>query len=216
MNNAQLYLAWLRTFAPAVYAAAVRKATGQTKSLGGLADDLVNKAFAPDLAHSFLGDDTGLADGSVDEFDFLNSGGPSITTDFAPDLSTPTFDTGTATFTPVAINSGTSVVAPATASGAPSSVFTGILAAVTAIGAGVITATNQQKLVTLNTQRAAQGLPPVDATGKIVPGYSTATTSPTLLAFEKAISGSSGSMLPIILGVLGIGAAIMFLNRKSA
>jgi hypothetical protein len=199
MNNKQLYLAWLRTAAPSVYTAALRKATGQVRSFGGLTDDLVQQSFAPSLNHSFLGDDTSSVD--LSNIDFSN----------ISNIDVGQIDTGAID---AQITSGTAANLPsvtATTTSAPST-FSNILTAVTAIGAGVINATNQSKLITLNTQRAAQGLPPVDATGRVVSGTGFSTTSPSLLAFERAISGgSTGSFLPI-LAVLGIGA--FFLLRR--
>jgi hypothetical protein len=217
MNNRQLYLAWLRTVAPSVYVSAVRRATGRNRNLGGLSSDLVQQALAPNVNHSFLGDDTsGMLDpitvtASYDSYTPI-SADPSM----APATFTPTFDASTvAAPTPFAIdNTGQiSTVAP-TSSGA-SSIFTGILAAVTAVGAGVINASNQSKLIALNTTRAQQGLGPVDASGRLISGAGTTATGSALLAFERAISGgSSGSLLPIM-AVLGIGAFFMF-RKKSA
>src|SRR5271167_2204381 len=144
MNNRQLYLAWLRTVAPTVYINAVRKALGKTKSLGGLADDLVNKAFSPDLTHSFLGDDTDITDESALQD---TSGSSTDLTTISP------FDSSSVSFTPVDIASGTAVGLPSSSSGSSSSgsIFASIITAVGAVGAGVISATNQSKLIALNT-----------------------------------------------------------------
>ena len=208
MNNRQLYLAWLRTTSPAVYASAVRKALGQTRSLGGLADDLVNKAFSPDLAHSFLGDDTDFTDESS-----LQTGSSNdlttLPTDFTnvSDVSAPQ---------PVSISSGTAVGLPTTSGSSTGNIFASIISAVGSVGGAVINATNQSKLIALNTQRAAQGLPPINANGQVVGTTGLATTSPGLLAFENAISGAGGSMMPILF--LGIGAIVLFslLGKKAA
>lgn len=211
MNNQQLYLAWLRTYSPTTYANAIRRATGQGRSLGGLTDDLLNKALAPDLIHSFLGDDTDL-----DEIPITATYTPDpVSFDSSQiDFQSPTFDTGSVLApTPVAIASGgatglPSAPAPVAASG---NVFTSVLAAVAQIGAGVLNYSNQSKLIALNTTRAQQGLPPVDANGRVVTALGTATTSPGLLAFEKAITGGGGMSLIPILAILGIG--LFFLSR---
>jgi hypothetical protein len=217
MNNRQKYLAWLRTTAPTVYAVALRKATGQGRTLGGLADDLVKQAFAPDIAHSFLGDDTS----SLDPITVTASSDSSpltdvyATGDFLPVVNTPTFDASLVQApSAVAIDTGTSTVAPS-APAASSSTFANILTAVAAIGAGVVSATNQSKLIALNTTRAAQGLPPVNAAGQVVSTTGFATTSPSLLAFERSISGAGGVSLLPILAILGIGAYFVFKGRSA-
>jgi hypothetical protein len=210
MNNQQLYLAWLRTTAPTVYINAVKRALGQTRSLGGLADDLVNKALAPDLAHSFLGDDTDITDESALQ-DVSGS---------SSDLTTvPAFDTGSVS-APSAVNiaSGTAVGLPstpaATSSSSAGNIFASIITAVGSVGGAVINATNQSKLIALNTQRASQGLPPINANGQVISTTGLAAASPGLAAFENMF-GSSGSMLPILF--LGGGAILLFmmLGKKS-
>lgn len=214
MNNQQLYLAWLRTVAPAVYAAAVRKATGQTRSLGGLGDDLLDSALSPNLMHSFLGDE--LAPITVDAT-YMDA--PPITTDFSFDNS---MSSGVNISNPapnfnVPIDSGSATGFPASVStGNASSTFANILTAVTAIGATVIGANNQSKLISLNTTRANQGLPPVDASGRVVSAYNTRATNSGLMAFERSITGGGGMSMPLILAALGIGAFFILKSKKSA
>lgn len=214
MNNAQLYLAWLRTVAPAVYTSAVRRATGQNRSLGGLTDDLLQQSFAPDVSHSFLGDDTSsLLDPITVTAQYMDV--PPVTTNFTFDA--PTFDTSSvAAPRSVAIDYGSAFASPAASSSSGgSSTFANILTAVTAIGAGVLNASNQSKLISLNTTRAQQGLAPVDAYGRLVTPSRTATTGSSLLAFERSISGSGSMTMPIILGLLALGGILVF-NRRSA
>lgn len=215
MNNKALYLAWLRTAAPTVYTAALRKATGQTKNLGGLGDDLLQQALSPNLSHSFLGDDgSDLDTSSTFSASELVDTSP-IT--FDPIVYTPpVFDAGSIDMpSPVAVDTG---AVPTVSPSAAPSIFTGILQAVTSIGQTVVNASSQNALIALNTQRAAQGLPPVNAAGQVVTAAGTATTSAAMLAFENAIAGgSSSSMLPLLL--IG-GLAFYFLfgrnNRPSA
>lgn len=217
MNNAQLYLAWLRTYAPTVYAGAVKRATGQTRSLGGLTDNLLNTALSPDLRHSFLGDD--MLDEITVTANYMPD--PFTASDFSFDPGAPpSFDAGsidTPDFNvPVDNTPAPAPVKPTVKVSTPSSsgsIFGSILTAVTTIGVGVLGASTQNKLINLNTTRAQQGLPPVDASGRVVTPSRLATTSPSLLAFEKSITGG-GSMLPILLGIGGIAA--FFLLRKSA
>lgn len=211
MNNRQLYLAWLRTYAPTVYTQAIRKATGQARSLGGLADDLVQQSFAPDIVHSFLGDDTSSLEPITVTASYMDV--PPITTDFS--FSAPSFDTSTVS-APSAVSIDSGFVAPAQSTSSGGSIFANILTAVGSIGVGVLNASNQNKLIALNTTRAQQGLAPVDANGRLVSGYNTATTSPGLLAFERSISGIGGSsMLLPILAVLGIGAFFVLRGRST-
>jgi hypothetical protein len=212
MNNGQLYLAWLRTTAPSLYSQAVRKATGKQHTLGGLTDNLLNRALSPGLTQSFLGDD------DLDEIDVtgVSMDQPVTTNLFIAPVDT-TFDTSTIA-APSAVNVAPlpNVPVPSTpAAAAPSSnIFANILTAVASIGSTVVTASQQSALIALNTQRAAQGLPPVNAAGQVITAAGTATTSPALLAFENAITGGAGgSLLPIIL-IGGVLAYFLF-GRKS-
>lgn len=201
MNNAQLYLAWLRTVAPAVYTSAVRRATGQNRSLGGLTDDLVQQSFAPDVSHSFLGDDTSsLLDPITVTAQYMST---PVTTDYS-------FAAPVADFSNMATPAPVAIAAPG------SSTFANILTAVTAIGAGVLNASTQSKLINLNTIRAQQGMAPVDAYGRPVTPSRLSTTGSSLLNWERNIAGGSGSMMiPIVLGVLGIGAFFVLSKRST-
>lgn len=213
------YLAWLRTTAPAVYISAVRKATGRVKSLGGLNDDLVQSALSPGYRHSFLGDngDSVTLDPIVVTATSMDQ---PVSTDLFINTSADPFDTSSVA-APTAVNIdpgtyGTAASTPATAATpAPTSTLGQVLTAVAAIGAasvGVIGADNTSKLIALNTTRAQQGLPPVNAAGQVVTASGTA--SPALLAFENAITGGAGgSLLPVIL-IGGVLAYFLF-GRKS-
>src|ERR1700733_7910346 len=108
MNNRQLYLAWLRTASPTVYVAALRKATGQKKNLGGLNQDLLQQALSPSTRHSFLGDDTSdmdsfsasdLVDTSPIVFDPITLS-PPVFDPGSLDMPTPTIGTDTSSTTP--------------------------------------------------------------------------------------------------------------------
>jgi hypothetical protein len=207
MNNRQLYLAWLRTAAPTVYTAAIRKATGQTKNLGGLDSDLLQQALSPGLRHSFLGDDGTDMDSSSSTFSASDLTDTSAIS-FDPIVFTPpVFDPGTVTApTPLPTDSSGNVVTAAPT--ASPSIFSSVLQAVTSIGNTVVNASQTNALIALNTQRAAQGLPPVNAQGQVVTAAGTATTSAGLLALENAISrGSGSSLIPMLL----IGGLILYL-----
>lgn len=216
MNNRQLYLAWLRTAAPTVYASAVRKATGQIRSTGGLTDDLVQQSFASNLKHSFLGDDTSYMDTTFMDYGQSDAVPIDNSISLPPiNFQTPTFDASSLPPLTFANQPGSLTPSFSPAPSAPGSTFSNILSAVTAIGAGVINATNQNKLISLNTTRAQQGLPPVDANGRVVVPAGTSATGSALLAFERSISGGGSSMLPIILGALGLGAFFLFSKRSA-
>lgn len=49
MNAKEMYLAWLRTDFPDVYRAMMMKLANQPRNVGGLADDLVDTSFTPEL-----------------------------------------------------------------------------------------------------------------------------------------------------------------------
>jgi hypothetical protein len=215
MNNKQLYLAWLRTAAPTVYVAALRKATGQKKNLGGLNQNLLQQALSPSTRHSFLGDDTSDMDLSSDLFS------PSDLIDATPIafdpivFTPPAFDPGTINVPDLNTMSTPVSVPGVTSPSSSSSIFSNILSAVTSIGNTVVNASQQNALISLNTQRAAQGLPPVNAQGQVVTAAGTATTSASLLALENAIAGgSSNSLLPLLL-IGGLAAYFLF-GRKTA
>jgi hypothetical protein len=209
MNNKGLYLAWLRTYSPTVYTAAIRKATGKIRTLGGLTDNLIGKALAPNLMHSFLGDDSTDTSGNLFSSSDLTD---TSAVSFDPIVfQAPVID-------PIALDAtalapdATPATVPASSAVAPST-WANILTAVSSIGSTVVSATQQSSLIALNTQRAAQGLPPVNANGQVVTTAGTAATNSALLAFENAVSGGTGSMLPIVL--IGGAVALLFLfSRK--
>jgi hypothetical protein len=217
MNPKSLYLAWLRTTSPAVYATAIRQATGRTRTLGGLTGDLVQKAFAPTLRHSFLGDDTATTLDTID-VSAISADQP-ITTNYTFDTSVPAFDTSsvalpTLTSDTGAVTSTTPAATPtavAAAGGGPS-IFSNILTAVASIGGTVVTASQQSALIALNTQRAAQGLPPVNANGQVVTTAGLAATSPGILAFENAITGGNTALFPFVL-IGGVIAAYLLFRK---
>lgn len=215
MNNRQLYLAWLRTAAPAVYVSALRRALGKNRSLGGLTDDLVQQSFAPATRHSFLGDDTTSMIDPI-TVSAISTDQP-ITTNYSFSSEMPAFDPNSVTFNPVSIDSGTAAFTPglSIAPAQSNSIFGNILTAVTAIGAGVLNASNQSKLISLNTTRAQQGLPPVNAAGQVIRQTGTSTTGSALLAFERSISGASGSSMLPLLGIAGL-AALFFFRKRTA
>lgn len=211
MNNQQLYLAWLRTYSPTVYMQAIKRATGRNRNLGGLTQDLVSSALAPNLMHSFLGDD------SLDEIDVTAQAMPDAS---ALNVDAPTIDLSDS-FDSSSLSAPSTVAIDTSsfsspASSSSSSTFANVLTAVTALGAGVLQATNQSKLIALNTTRAQQGLPPVNANGQVVSTTGLATTNAALSNFERAITGGGSGMGMLgILALLGLGGYLI-LKKRSA
>ena len=201
MNNRQLYLAWLRTTAPETYSAVMRKVSGKPRSTGGLQADLVTNMFRPSTGFGFLGQDSS----DMPEVDVTAT--PITDTSYTlPTIDTSTFENPTLDQS-VTMPDVTITPAPA----APSSdIWANVIKGVTSITAAALTTSAQSNLVKVNTQRAQQGLPPVDANGvPIRPSYSLYSSNPTLRNLEASISGSS--MTPILLiGGLALVALLMF------
>src|SRR5271155_3374671 len=151
----KLYLGWLRTTAPAVYVSAIRKATGRTRSLGGLTENLLDSALSPSYRHTFLGDNGD--DATLDTIDVsaLSADQP-ITTNFSFDSSSPasSVDPGALITNASISNYGTPAITPtaATSSSSTTSTLASVLTAVTSLGAAALNSSNQSALIALNTQ----------------------------------------------------------------
>jgi hypothetical protein len=231
MNNRQLFLAWLRTTAPETYTTALRKVAGKPRGSGGLTRDLIGSMYTPSTGFGFLGDDfgslgqdnTGVADGGL-----VSNPLETVTVTPSPDWvynpadyqpAPPVALVDTSTFTTPAIEatpppaldtSGTLVSIPAPAPSAWGSFLT----AVTGLASTALTTSAQSNLVKVNTARAAQGLPPVDANG--IPIRPTASLFPpntTIARLESSIAGVATSPLFLIAGV---GLLALFFMRKRA
>jgi hypothetical protein len=219
MNNQQKYLAWLRTSAPEVYVAAIRKVAHAPRNLGGLSDDLVARMYSPSTGFGFLSDE--MSDLSAR----LRSLGALGQDDSDPDNigevvvtgSTPTVDTSSlvvdptslvpadilgiqeqATLPTAPINLPADTTTPA-ASSSNTGLFSSIVAAVGSIGAAAMTSSAQSNLLKLNTQRAAAGLPPVNANG--VPVATSLSSNPQIAAMESSIAGVASSPVFWIAGL---------------
>src|SRR5271155_665952 len=130
----KLYLGWLRTTAPAVYVSAIRKATGRTRSLGGLTENLLDSALSPSYRHTFLGDNGD--DATLDTIDVsaLSADQP-ITTNFSFDSSTPasSIDPGALITNASISNYGTPAITPTAATSSSSSTTSTLASVLTAV-----------------------------------------------------------------------------------
>lgn len=216
MNTRQAYLAWLRQEAPATYAAAVQRVLRKPRSLGGLNRNLISSMYAPSTGFGFLSDsvsDISLQPINVDSSSFSMPDLSALDAFSYPAADLSTVDTSS--FSSPDLSSFDSS-APAASSGSflNSGTFTSLLNAATSVADTVINANAQSSLVQLNTQRAAQGLWPVQANGQPVPQsqlYPSAT--PSLARFESAIS-TQGVTTPI-LWVAGLGLLAFALFKRS-
>ena len=222
MNNAQLYLAWLRTASPEVYLLAMRKILRQPRTLGGLDSDLVQSMTAPATFGAFGQDSS--SDSSLPEITVSGSY-DTTTTDPYTDLNLNPFPDVTALtpeqLAPVApvttSDTGPSVtITPAGGTDTGSSSWlSSFINAVGNVGASALTASNQSNLVKLNTQRAAQGLPPVNAMGQVIPGSALAPATNAIYALESKIAGGVGAMSPFLL-LAGVGLLAFVLFKRKA
>jgi hypothetical protein len=222
MNAKALYLSWLRQTAPELYTAALRKVAGKPRGLGGLGDDLVSRMCRPCTGFGFLGDDTSdLPTITVTAPDFYNT---------APDLTgVDSFLTepGGLTVDPSSFSAAdltsltaqdvsslpTITEAPDTSAGS-GGLFSNVATAVASIVTAGMTANNQSNLLKVNTQRASQGLPPVDSNGvPIRTSLLTPSSNPTIARIESTIAGAASSPL---LWVAGLGLLGFLLLRKRA
>lgn len=220
MNARQAYLAWLRQTAPQTYATAVRKVTGQKRSLGGLNRNLIGSMYSSSTGFGFLSDD--VTDASLAPVGISAPDMSALTIDTsgfqAPDLST----IDTSTFISPDFSASIpdfSISSPATDSSGGSSFFNAntFSSLINAVGNVASTALNvnaQSNLLQLNTQRAAQGLWPVQANGTPVPASQLSrAASPAIAQFESAIS-TQGVTTPLLL-LAGLGfLAFAFFKRS--
>lgn len=220
MNPRAAYLAWLRQTAPATYATAVRKVAGKPRSLGGLNRNLVSSMYAPSTGFGFLSDD--VTDASLQPI-----------TVTAPDLSSLSIDTSgfqpadlsadivdPSTFASPSLPASPDVSTPATdtsgSSGSSwfnSNTFSSLINAVGNVASTALNVSAQSNLLKLNTQRAAQGLWPVQANGTPVPQSQLyPASSPTLARFESAIS-TQGMTSPLLI-IAGLGLLAVLIKRR--
>lgn len=222
MNPRQAYLAWLRQTAPATYATAVRKVTGKSRSLGGLSRNLIGSLYGTCTGFGFLSDDI------TDSFAPVDISAPdmsSLTIDTsgfqAPDLSSDIVDPSTFA-SPDLSASIPDFSTDTTSSAAPSggssffnaNTFSSLINAVGNVASTALNVSAQSDLLKLNTQRAAQGLWPVQANGTPVPQSQLyPASSPAVARFESAIS-TQGVTTPLLM-VAGLGLLAFALFKRS-
>jgi hypothetical protein len=198
MNNQQKYLAWLRTTAPEVYAAAIRKVLGQTRSVGGLSSNLANIGKAT-TGFGALGDDISFS-----------------APDYNAGLDSDVMAVGMTPVTNVTWDPASTYTPPAPVIGSSSSGGgfdwgSAIVKAVTGVATTVLNSSAQSKLLQINTTRASQGLPPVNAQGVVVPNSALpVSTNPTLRAIESSVGGTGSIAMIAGIGLL----ALLILKRK--
>jgi hypothetical protein len=103
-----------------------------------------------------------------------------------------------ATLPTAPINLPSDTSAPASGS-SNTGLFSSIVSAVGGITAAAMTSSAQSNLLKLNTQRAAAGLPPVNANG--VPVATSLSTNPQIAAMESSIAGVASSPVFWIAGL---------------
>lgn len=221
MNARQAYLAWLRLTAPQTYATAVRKVTGQKRSLGGLNRNLVGSMYASNTGFGFLSDD--ITDASLSPVTVSAPDMTALSVDTsgfqAPDLSTIDTSTFVSPDLSAAIpDFSTSPTDTGGASGGSSffnaNTFSSLINAVGNVASTALNVSAQSNLLKLNTQRAAQGLWPVQANGTPVPQSQLyPASSPTVARFESAIS-TQGITTPLLM-VAGLGLLAFALIKRS-
>lgn len=168
MNAKQLFLGWVRTNYPSVYAKALTQTFGYAgrPGLGGLGDDLTDSITAPD-------DDITLQDVS---FDPNSVGAPT-------DVNS-------------AVSSAASTVQSSGSSW--SDFFNSLATNISSVGNAVLTTQAQANLLQINTQRAQQGLPPLTSYGVPVTAASLAPASAAVASLESSLTSGSGGMLLIL------------------
>ena len=224
MNARQAYLTWLRQTAPTIYATAVRKVAGQKRSLGGLNRNLVGSMYAPATGFGFLSDD--VTDATLAPVTVSAPDMSSLAVDTsgfqAPDLST--IDTSTFVSPDLSASVPDFSTAPAadtsgSSSGSGSSwfnanTFSSLINAVGNVASTALNVSAQSNLVKLNTQRAAQGLWPVQANGTPVPQSQLyRSSSPAVAQFESAISTQGASPWLMLAGLGLLGFALLKRSR---
>ena len=102
-----------------------------------------------------------------------------------------------------------------TTQGGSTDYFSAIANAITSIAPTVVQTQAAENLLSINTQRAQQGLPPLTANGQIVTSSMLSPTSATVAQMEAALAGGSGGLL-LIGGLVLVGLLVMNSGRRAA
>ena len=161
----------------------------------------INSVFGRNANLGSLGDD--LTDSITP--DLISS--DSLTAD-TPDISDSTTD---------AINSAynASISSSSSTQGGGTDYFSQIANAITSIAPTVVQTQAAENLLSINTQRAQQGLPPLTANGQLVTSSMLSPTNATIAQMEAALAGGGGSFL-IIGGLALVAVLLLSGNRRSA
>ena len=194
-ENRQTYLAWLRTTMPNLYVASMQHVANPKKT---------NYDFgkARGIGAVSFNQLAGLGDDGTDTTDQDLAISEDPLSYAPPDVSAPPA-------------SDTTVIAPPSSSSSSSSsssggsAFDSVVKAVSSVASTVVATEAQQNLLNVNTQRAKQGLPPLNANGQIITSNMLAPTTSAISQAEAALAGNTGSLL-LLLG----GAALLFMVAR--
>lgn len=180
MNPKQTYLALVRTQYPVLYYRALKSVFGKSAGLGSLGDDLTDSISAPDLVST----------------EDLTSG----------------LYTGIDSDTSNAINSAYNATqaSSSTTQGGSTDWFGSLANAISSIAPTVIQTQAAENLLQINTQRAAQGLPPLTQNGYPVTSSMLSPTNASLQQMEAALAGGSGSLL--LIGGIALVGVLLLMN----
>lgn len=184
MNAKQLYLGWVRTYYPKAYGAALVQTFGKGRGLMGLGDDLIAPIanFSPDLTST-------------------------------ADLTSSVSDVGVTSDVSDAINNAyNATVASPASSSSSGDWFSSLANAISSVAPAVVQTQAAENLLQINTQRAAQGLPPLTANGVPVTSSMLSPTNATVAQLEAALAG--GGVMPILL-IGGVAlVAVLAMSRR--
>lgn len=136
--------------------------------------------------------------------------GDDLTESISPDL---TAGSDISSDTTDAINAAYSATVSPSSGSDTAGMFTSIANAISSIGQSVVQTQAEQNLLSINTQRARQGLPPLSANGLPISAAGLVPTNQTLAQIEASLGGSTGTTL-LMVGLAAV-AGFAILGRRS-
>lgn len=143
--------------------------------------------------------------------------GDDLTASITPDLVsvddlTSDLDTGVSSDVSDSINAAYNATqSPAsTTQGGGTDYFSALANAITSIAPAVVQTQAAENLLSINTQRAAQGLAPLTSNGQIVTSSMLSPTSATVAQMEAALAGGGGSLL--LIGGIALVGVLLVMN----
>jgi len=189
MNPKQLYLAWVRSTFPNVYTGALTQLLSPKAGLSGLGDDLTSSITASIDAGTY--DPQAMREASA------NYSSPVSDVSISPDVQ----------------NSIDQANQTSSSSSAWGDFFNNLSSAISNVGSSVLQTQAQANLLQINTQRAQQGLPPLNQYGVPVTAQQLAPTSSSIAQFEANLA-QTGITSPILwIAIAGIVGVALFANR---